>query len=163
MSNKKTHSKLKLSINKAKIKPVLIKSLLYALGAFFLLCVIGLIVPVGNDKIVDNEISVRDLNLLTSINTPYKLSASDYEKGSAVTVKGYDEKVYEWLEDARSIKLTIEDAVAGEYQIAIDYLSLQTTKADFLRSCGFQAEGLYWKFPDKLIFINIIGYIPQIQ
>ena len=130
MSNKKPHSKLKLSINKAKIKPVLIKTLLYALGVFFLFCIIGLIVPVGNDKVVDNEISVRDLNLLTSINTQHTFSASEYEKGSAVTVKGYDEKAYEWLEDARSIKLTIEEAVAGEYQIAIDYLSLQTTVTD---------------------------------
>ena len=69
MAGKKTHKKFNLPINKEKVKPILIKSLLCALGVFFLLCIIGLIVPVGSDKVVDNEISVRDLNLLTSINT----------------------------------------------------------------------------------------------
>ena len=128
MAGKKTHKKFNLPINKEKVKPILIKSLLCALGVFFLLCIIGLIVPVGSDKVVDNEISVNELKMLTNVNTNYKLyPGKDFAHGYGRIVSGYDVKVYNWEEDADSISFTLNDVEKGEYQIAIDYLSLQTT------------------------------------
>ena len=50
-----------------KVRAILIKALLAFLSVFALMVVVGLIVPVGNDAVLENTIKPEDLNLLNFI------------------------------------------------------------------------------------------------
>ena len=48
-----------------KVRAILIKSLLAFLAVFALMVVIGLIVPVGNDEVLENNISIDPIKYLS--------------------------------------------------------------------------------------------------
>lgn len=131
MGNKKMRTKKQSFFKNPKVRAITIKSLLGLLGVFIIFCLVGLMVPVGDDTISSNNISLSDLNMLSDIDTVHTYKADEYADGFEETHEGYKGFVYEWKEDADSIELKVEaDSDDEKYQIAIDYCSLQTTVTD---------------------------------
>ena len=122
-----------------KVRAILIKSLLAFLAVFALMVVIGLIVPVGNAEVLDNSVDYSKLNLLSNFDgkevkeikaEDYAESAANYDPKEGGSDSVYSKKAYKWEEEAKPISFDVNVANAGEYVIAVDYLSLQTTVTD---------------------------------
>lgn len=130
MGNKKLRTKITSPFKNPKVRAITIKSLLGLLGVFLIFCLVGLIVPVGDDTIKENTISLSDFSMLSDVNHTYEIKAEDYADGLEEKHADYDKLAYKWEEDADSIKFIVPALESGDYQIAIDYLSLQTTVTD---------------------------------
>ena len=124
-----------------KVRAILIKSLLAFLAVFALMVVIGLIVPVGNDEVLENNIDYSEIKLTNFDNKEYpgviEIKAEEFSAEAAPyvpredeTTSVYNKKAYKWEEDVESISFDVNVTKVGEYQIAVDYLSLQTTVKD---------------------------------
>lgn len=139
-----------------KVRAILIKALLAFLSVFALMVVVGLIVPVGNDAVLENTIKPEDLNLL---NFKEYLDSSDSSKGIEIKAEdyaqsaapysaedgepksSYSKKAFKWEEDADAISFSVNINKETDYVIAIDYLSLQTTVSDISLNVKVNGNG----------------------
>jgi ABC-type glycerol-3-phosphate transport system substrate-binding protein len=136
-----------------KVRAILIKTLLAFLAVFALMVVVGLIVPVGNDEVLDNSIDYSKLDLLSFDEAnneldyveikaeDYEASAAPYNPEDGEPKSAYNKKAYKWEEDGQSISFEVTVETAGEYQIAVDYLSLQTTVTDISLNVKVNGKG----------------------
>ena len=143
-----------------KVRAILIKSLLAFLAVFALMVVVGLIVPVGNDQVVDNSVDYSKLDLLVDFDgndkvievkaEEYAASAALYTPEEGEPNSSYNKKAYKWKEDAASISFDVNILKAADYVIAVDYLSLQTTVTDIALNIKVNGKG-----SDKLSNIEL--------
>lgn len=112
------------------VRAIVVKTALALVAVFALMVIVGLIVPVGNANPESDNVFPSDFSLLNfddSRNYQKKeisevVPAKDLEHDSI-----YGGEVLNWEENADDIEFTIDIKKAGNYQIAVDYLSCQTT------------------------------------
>ena len=111
------------------VRSIVIKSVLSLLAVFVLMIIIGLIVPVGEKDPKSDNIFPSDYTLLNYDSSRYhkKVQMSELENVNTIYDKTYDGEVVNWKEDADDISFNVNMEKAGKYQIAVDYLSCQTT------------------------------------
>ena len=117
-------------MKKEKIRAIVVKVVLAFVAVFVLMAFIGLFVPVGNAKPNSDNIEFSsDFSLLNfDASRKHQVVKMDEVDGEhAKKVDNYDNYVIEWNEDGEDIEFEVTVDKAGKYQIAVDYLSLQTT------------------------------------
>ena len=116
------------------VRAIVVKIALAFVAVFALMVIVGLIVPVGNADPASDNVFPSDLSLLNFDDSRNYQRVKMSEVGTknlednAEYEKKYDgEQVFDWEEDAEDITFKVNIAKAGDYQIAVDYLSCQTT------------------------------------
>lgn len=111
------------------VRAIVVKASLGILAVFVLMVIVGLIVPVGNANPESNNVFPSDFSLLNydASRAPKKVEMSEVEDKRVIYDDVYDGSIIDWEEDAEDIKFTVNMPKAGNYQIAVDYLSCQTT------------------------------------
>ena len=120
-------------MNKEKIRAIVVKVVLAFCAVFVVMTIIGLLVPVGNaNPSSDNIEFTPGISLLNFDNSrsyeDYEMSEVDPSR--AKKISSYDGFVIEWNDNGEDITFDAVIEEAGKYQIAVDYLSLQTTVAN---------------------------------
>ena len=111
------------------VRSIVIKSVLSLLAVFILMIIIGAFVPVGNKNPESDNIFPSDFSLLNfdKSRNYQKVEMSDIEGVLTLHDNVYNGEVINWKEDADDISFKVNIEKAGNYQIAVDYLSCQTT------------------------------------
>lgn len=111
------------------VRSIVIKSVLSLLAVFILMIIIGAFVPVGNKNPESDNIFPSDFSLLNfdKSRNYQKVEMSDIEGVHTLHDNVYNGEVINWKEDADDISFKVNIEKAGNYQIAVDYLSCQTT------------------------------------
>ena len=115
-------------MKKEKIRAIVVKVVLAFVAVFVLMAIVGLFVPVGNAKPNSDNIAFSsDFSLLNFDGTRKHQVIKMDEVDGAKKITTYNDYVIEWKEDGEDIEFEVSVEKTGKYQIAIDYLSLQTT------------------------------------
>ena len=111
------------------VRAIVVKSALGLLAVFVLMVIVGLCVPVGNKNPESHNTFPSDFSLLNydASRAPEKKEMSEVDDNRVEYDAAYDGSIIDWEEDADDIKFNVNMPKAGNYQIAIDYLSCQTT------------------------------------
>ena len=115
-------------MKKDLVKKIIVKTTLAFSAIFVLMMVIGLLVPVGEANPESDNIFPSDFSLLNFDDSRnYQTVEMNTIDTGAVFDSKYDGYVIDWEENDSDIKFNISMSKAGKYQIAVDYLSCQTT------------------------------------
>lgn len=119
-------------MKKEKIRAIFVKVVLALVAVFVLMAVVGLFVPVGNSKPKSDNVFPSGISLLNfdDSRNHLKVDMDEVDPVHAKKDTQYNDYVIEWKEGDDDISFVVNMEKAGDYYIAVDYLSQQTTVKD---------------------------------
>jgi len=121
-------------MKKEKIRAIVVKVVLALVAVFVVMAVVGYFIPVGNanpssDNVFPSAFSLLDYD---ESRKPEIIKLDEVYPDRVVKESQYEGFVIDWVEGDQDIQLEVEVEQAGKYEIAVDYLSKQTTIKDIV-------------------------------